>query len=159
MHQGRNLRIIGLVDLDGPAAALSPGRRARTGICNKAATSSAASSLSSGSHRFIVGGWSVCLTQSAGRYLESGCRAGWQTREMRAISDATIWSMAKAQAGLLPDTAPCAVPRQRCSQFFAVPAVSLAINPKVFGHAERDAVQRAYAVREVWAGMLLASSI
>ncbi|KAL7975060.1 hypothetical protein HDV63DRAFT_360523 [Trichoderma sp. SZMC 28014] len=30
--------------------------------------------------------------------------------------------MAKAQAGLLPDTAPCAVPRQRCSQFFAVPA-------------------------------------
>lgn len=67
--------------------------------------------------------------------------------------------MAKAQAGLLPDTALCAVPRQRCSQFFAVPAVSLAINPKVFGHAERDAVQRAYAVREVWAGMLLASSI
>jgi hypothetical protein len=65
--------------------------------------------------------------------------------------------MAKAQAGLLPDTAPCAVPRQRCSQFFAVPAVSLAINPKVFGHAERDAVQRAYALREVWAGMLLAS--
>lgn len=52
-----------------------------------------------------------------------------------------------------------AVPRQRCSQFFAVPAVKLAINPKVFGHAERDAVQRAYAVREVWARMLLASSI
>ncbi|UKZ59704.1 uncharacterized protein TrAtP1_001002 [Trichoderma atroviride] len=81
---------------------------------------------------------------------------------MRAISDATIWSMAKAQVGLLPDTAPCAVPRQRCSQFSAVPAVSLAINPNVFGHAERDAVQRAYAVREVWdvwARMLLASSI
>lgn len=78
---------------------------------------------------------------------------------MRVISDATIWTMAKAQVGLLPDTVLCAVPRQRCSQFFAVPAVSLAINPKVFGHAERDAVQRAYAVQEVWAGVLLASSI
>lgn len=81
MHQGRNLRIVGLVDPDGSDTALSPGRRARTGICNKAAASPAASSLSSGSHRFIVGGWSVCLTQSTGRYLESGCRAGWQTRD------------------------------------------------------------------------------
>ncbi|EHK48255.1 hypothetical protein TRIATDRAFT_305990 [Trichoderma atroviride IMI 206040] len=81
MHHGRNLRIFGLVNLDGSDTALPPGRRARTRICNKAAASPAASSLSSGSHRFIVGGWSVCLTQSAGRYLESGCRAGWQTRD------------------------------------------------------------------------------
>lgn len=38
----------------------------------------------------------------------SGCRAGWLAgREMRAIPDATIWALAKAQVDLLPDTVLC----------------------------------------------------
>ncbi|KAL7790482.1 hypothetical protein V8C37DRAFT_417505 [Trichoderma ceciliae] len=59
--------------------------------------------------------WSVCLTQSAGRYLVSGCRAG--RKDEGDFPDATIWTMAKAQVDLLPDTAP----RQRCSPQLNLP--------------------------------------
>lgn len=53
-----------------------------------------------------------------------------------------------------------AAPQLKPRQYLpAVSAVSLAINSRLFGDAERDAVQRAYAVREVWAGMLLADRV